>query len=75
MFRPRLVSFNISEISEIMKVSPVVAVALWRRVVPGKDEILSPLERNVFLTCEDCVGEHLFQNKFHLSQVQNLLTP
>ena len=58
-----------------MKVAPVVAVALWRRVVPVKEEISSPLHRNVFLTCEDCSGEHLFHYMFHLSQFQNLPTP
>jgi hypothetical protein len=50
-----------------MKVAPVVAVALWKRVVPGNEEISSPLQKHVFLTCEDCIGEHLPQNKFHLS--------
>ena len=35
MFGPGLVLFNISKISDRMKVSLVVAVALWRRVVPG----------------------------------------
>ena len=75
IFSPRLVSFNISKISEVMKVGPVVAVTLWRRVVPAKEEISSTLDRHVFLTCEDCVGENLFQKKFHLSQFQNLLTP
>ena len=57
-----------------MKISPGVAVALWRRVVSGKEEISSPFHGHEFLTCEDCVGEYFFQNKFHLSQVQNFLT-
>ena len=70
----RLVFFNISKISEVMKVSPGVAVALWRRVVSGKEEISSPFHEHEFLTCEDCVGLYFFQNRFHLSQVQNFLT-
>ena len=46
MFSPRLVSFYVSKISEVMKVGPVVAVVLRRRVVPGKEEISSPLHRH-----------------------------
>jgi hypothetical protein len=75
IFSPRLVLLNISKLSEVSKVSPAEVVALWRGVVPGKEEISSPLPRPVFLTCEDCVDEHLFQNKFHLSQFHNFPTP